>query len=67
MKPVVIGFVVIQKGPHRYLITWRLGDPNSMEDAIKAVGEWANDPELPFTWFDAAAMCGRIKMAMQAI
>lgn len=43
---------------HMFVVIYRDGD---VAAACRAVGRWAGDPALPFTWYDAAAMCRELR------
>lgn len=35
------------------------------QDALRMLGKWAADPELSFSWYDAAVLAQRIRAAAQ--
>lgn len=45
-------------GDDRYIILWT---PATMGEALRTLGRWASNPELSFTWHDAAKLSERIR------
>lgn len=53
----VLGLV---KGGERYTITY--GDTaDDRAKALRALGVWASNPELSFTWYDAAVLSMKVR------
>ncbi len=50
--------IAMVKGDERYIVSF--SEDNRCE-ALRTLGRWACNPELSFTWFDAAAMRRGIK------
>jgi len=46
-----------QRG-HQYVLIY---DSHHKRDALDAVGRWAADPELNFSWYGAAVLSKRIR------
>lgn len=46
---------VMVKGEERYIV---LFDDANADEAMRALGRWAANPALSFTWYDAAQMSG---------
>jgi hypothetical protein len=46
------------KGKERYVI---LFDDRHRSEALRTIGRWASDPELSFTWYDAAMASQKIR------
>lgn len=55
-----INIVVLVKGAERYIFLFN--DDNRIE-ALRQLGKFAANPELSFTWLDAAATGKRIREA----
>ena len=63
MKPLrrdrVMNVVAIERHDgERYTVMY---DDANRAEALKALGRWAVNPELSFTWYDAALMAQRIR------
>ena len=41
-----------------WVVVW---PPDRSDAALRVVGQWAANPDLRFTWYDAAAMCRQIR------
>lgn len=48
-----VNVVALIKGSERYVFLY---DDTSMEDVLKVLGRYAEDPALSFTWYDAAVL-----------
>ena len=48
------------KGDHRYVLRFDDTQPGRI-DAMRAVRDFASDPDLNFTWMDAAKMAKSIR------
>jgi len=57
MKPIDtrqdINIVVLVKGPERYVFLY---DDSSHVEMLRTLGRYASNPELSFTWYDAAKL-----------
>jgi len=53
-----INIVALAKDGQRYVF---LFDDVSTPDIMQTLGKYASDPELDFTWYDAAVMSQRIR------
>lgn len=51
---IVMGIV---KGCERYVLTYA---PDQANGALRTIGKWAANPELSFTWYDAAVVTKEI-------
>lgn len=49
--------VTLVKGDEKYFIVY---DDESFEEARRQIGRWAANPDLSFTWYDAAACNGKL-------
>lgn len=47
--------IALIRGPEQYVLMFR-----DRAEALRALGRWASNPELSFTWYDAAVMAGRV-------
>lgn len=50
--------VVLNKDVERYIV---LIDPGQEQAALRQIGLWASDPDLSFSWYDAAYLSKRIR------
>ena len=46
------------KGEERYVFTF---NDETRADALRILGDYASDPELSFTWWDAAVLSQKIR------
>lgn len=46
------------KGDERYVFLY---DPQSIEQLIDQLGKYASDPDLDFTWYDAAILAEKVR------
>jgi hypothetical protein len=53
--------IALVKGTERYVYCW---DDNGKQDALRALGRHASNPELSFTWHDAAIISQRIRQTV---
>jgi len=51
-------FVVMVKGTERYVFSYRNGDRAELS---RVFGRFASNPELSFTWYDAAVLSQRVR------
>lgn len=56
--PPIINVVALIKGPEKYV--WLYTAENRAE-ALRSIGRFASNPELSFTWYDAACVSKRIR------
>lgn len=57
-----VNVLALVKGQERYLFLY--GD-SQQSDALRALGRQASNPELSFTWYDAAVLSRRIRNEAQ--
>jgi len=50
--------LALVKGPERYVFLWTA---RQLPQVLQTIGRFAADPELSFTWFDAARLNKRIR------
>lgn len=55
--------VLIKPDNERYIVLYNEGQDR---DALRALGRWASDPELSFTWYDAATLSNRMREGKHA-
>lgn len=53
-----INVLALVKGEERYIF---LFDDDRRADALKALGRFASNPDLAFSWYDAAVLSQRIR------
>jgi hypothetical protein len=61
--PGGINALALVKGDERYIF---LFDDSHRADALRTLGRFAINPELSFTWHDAAALSQRIRQLSKA-
>jgi len=65
-SPVVtqdINVLALVKGEERYIF---LFDDAHRADALRTLGRFASNPELSFTWYDAAVLSQRLRQSAEA-
>lgn len=55
-EPQVHCVALVNRG-EQWIIVYR---PDQRADALRALGRWAADPDLSFTWHDAAVMTAKL-------
>lgn len=58
MRKMTLNTVALVKESERYVFVF---DDKSVGDALKVMGNYASDPELSFTWYDAAVLSQKIR------
>ena len=53
-----INVLALLKGEERYVFLY---DDRSTDQVLQTLGKYAADPELSFTWFDAAVLSQRVR------
>ena len=53
-----VNVLALVKGNERYLFLY---EDSQQADALRALGRHASNPELSFTWYDAAVLSKRIR------
>jgi N6-adenosine-specific RNA methylase IME4 len=61
--PKDVRTITLHKGPERYTIVFTAA---TATEACRTLGRWACDPELSFTWYDAAQLSRRIREGVGA-
>ena len=57
-----INVLALVKGEERYIF---LFDDERRSEALRTLGRFASNPELSFSWYDAAVLSQRIRQATQ--
>lgn len=47
---------------HRYVFLY---DDNSVDTVLTTLSDYASDPDLEFTWYDAAVMAQRVRALIE--
>jgi len=55
-----INVLALVKGPERYIF---LFDDNNRSETLRTLGRYASNPELSFSWYDAAVLSQKIRQA----
>ena len=58
-----INVLALVKGPERYIF---LFDDANRAEALRVLGRYASNPELSFTWYDAAVLSQKIRQESRA-
>jgi hypothetical protein len=59
-----INVLALVKGEERYIF---LFDDDHRAEALRTLGRYASNPELSFSWYDAAVLSQRIRQTAQAV
>ncbi len=59
-----INVLALVKGEERYVFLY---DDNHRVETLRMLGRYAADPQLSFTWYDAAVMSKKIREIANAI
>ena len=57
-----INVLALVRDGHRFVFLY---DDNSVDTMLATLSEYANDPELDFTWYDAAMMAQRVRKMLE--
>jgi hypothetical protein len=57
-----INVLALVKGEERYIFLY---DDDHRSDALRTLGRFASNPELSFSWYDAAVLSQRIRQTAQ--
>lgn len=57
-----INVLALVKGEERYVFLY---DDDSRAEALRVLGRYASNPELSFTWYDAAVLSQKIRQESQ--
>ncbi len=58
-----INVLALVKGSERYVF---LFDDNNRAEALRTLGRYASNPELSFTWYDAAVLSQKIRQTVES-
>ncbi len=58
-----INVLALVKGPERYVF---LFDDDNRAETLRVLGRYASDPDLTFSWYDAAVLSQKIRQTAQA-
>ncbi|MCA9184152.1 MAG: hypothetical protein KDA99_00985, partial [Planctomycetales bacterium] len=53
-----INVLALVKGPERYIF---LFDDSKRAETLRTLGRFASNPELSFTWYDAAVLSQKVR------
>lgn len=53
-----INVLALVKGEERYIFLY---DDNHRADALRTLGRYASNPELSFSWYDAAVLSQKVR------
>lgn len=53
-----INVIALVKGGERYVFLY---DDDSREETLRALGRFAADPELSFSWYDASVLGDKVR------
>ncbi len=62
--PQDINVLALVQGPERYIF---LFDDNNRSEALRTLGRYASNPDLSFTWYDAAVLSQKIRQTTQQV
>ncbi len=57
-----VNVLALVRDGHRYVFLY---DDNSVETVLGTLSEYASDPELDFSWYDAAVLAQRVRRLRQ--
>ncbi len=57
-----VNVLALVREEHRFVFLY---DDNSIETMLATLSQYANDPELDFTWYDAAMMAQRVRKMLE--
>jgi hypothetical protein len=57
-----INVLALVKGAERYIFLY---DDQNRAEALRTLGRFASNPELSFTWYDAAVLSQKIRQSVQ--
>lgn len=58
-----INVLALVKGSERYIFLY---DDDRKAETLRTLGRFASDPELSFSWFDAALLSQKVRQATPA-
>ncbi len=57
-----INVLALVKGSERYVFLY---DDKNRAETLRTLGRYASNPELSFTWYDAAVLSQKVRQAVQ--
>lgn len=57
-----VNVLALVRDEHRFVFLY---DDNSVETMLATLSQYASDPELDFTWYDAAMMAQRVRKMLE--
>ena len=57
-----VNVLALVRGEHRFVFLY---DDNGVDTMLGTLSEYASDPELEFTWHDAAVMAQRVRAMLE--
>ena len=57
-----VNVLALVRDEHRFVFLY---DDNSIDTVLSTLSQYANDPELEFTWYDAAMLSQRVRGLLQ--
>ncbi|HIK93594.1 MAG TPA: hypothetical protein EYG03_16720 [Planctomycetes bacterium] len=57
-----INVLALVRDDHRFIFLY---DDNSVETMLTTLSQYASDPELEFTWYDAAMLAQRVRRMLE--
>jgi hypothetical protein len=62
--PQDINVLALVKGAERFIF---LFDDSNRSEALRTLGRYASNPDLSFTWYDAAVLSQKIRQTMEQV
>ncbi len=59
-----INVLALVKGAERYIFLY---DDSNRAETLRTLGRYASDPELSFTWYDAAVLSQKIRQQNRSV
>jgi len=59
-----INVLALVKGVERYIFLY---DDSNRAETLRTLGRYASDPDLSFTWYDAAVLSQKIRQQNEAV
>lgn len=60
-SPDAVNVVAVKKQREQFVVVFRGRD---RQEALRTLGRWAANPDLGFTWYDAAVLSQKIRLAV---
>jgi hypothetical protein len=59
-----VNVLALVREEHRFVFLY---DDDSIDTMLATLSQYANDPELDFTWYDAAMMAQRVRKMLETV